>query len=282
MVVFPNAKLNLGLRIIERLSNGYHAIETIFLPVELCDIIEIVPLPEVQGVDQWQQSGVIIEEKAEENTVLRTLPMLREEGYPIPPLSVELVKKIPFGAGLGGGSADAAFMLKALNEMFHLELSTERMASMIKRIGADCPFFIHNTPMLGEGIGDVLTPLALPSSIKRAQILLIKPPIFISTKEAYSAISCRPEAKNSLKDLFQSPLSLWKELFINDFEEPLFKVYPLLKEIKEYIYALGADYASMSGSGSTLYGIFTRSIPPLTDAPFREESYFVWQGKLIQ
>lgn len=276
MVIFPNAKLNLGLRILERLPSGYHALETIFLPIGLCDVIEIVPLSPSQTADEWLQNGIPIEGKKEENTVLRTLQLLREEGYALPPVSIELLKKIPFGAGLGGGSSDASFTLKALNDMFHLGLSTETMLSLIKRIGADCPFFIYNTPMLGEGIGERLTPLTLPKSIQKATVLLIKPPIFISTKEAYSAIKCHPEARNSLTTLLEKPLSEWSKLFINDFEEPLFAQHPRLKEIKEYLYALGADYASMSGSGSTLYGIFTQSIPSLDTALLSD--CFVWQG----
>lgn len=280
MVVFPNAKINLGLRIIDRLPNGYHSIETIFLPISLCEVIEIVPLPEEATADKWFQSGLSIEGTSESNTVLRTVNMLRREGYKIPPISIELLKKIPFGAGLGGGSSDAAFTLKMLNEQFELRLSTEQMATMIAKIGADCSFFIHNEPMLGKGIGNLLTPISLPDFLREANIVLIKPPIFISTKEAYSKVSCHPQAQGTLEKMIQEPVERWQETFINDFEVPLFSTYPLLKELKEYLYSEGADYAAMSGSGSTIYGIFSSNKPSSFTSSLLKNC-FVWQGQLL-
>lgn len=278
MLRFPNAKINLGLRILERLPNGYHTLETIFLPISLCDILEVVPAEKKESTDTWVQNGIIIEGAQEENTVLRTVAMLRNKGYKIPPLSIELLKKIPFGAGMGGGSADAASMLILLNDMFSLGLTQETMARYIKEIGADCPFFIYNRPMIGRGIGEVLSPITLPEDVTKARILLVKPPIAISTKEAYEQIKCHPEAANTLERLLQQPLEKWRDSLINDFEAPLFIRYPQLKEIKNSLYEHGAFYASMSGSGSTLYGLFEGEIPAILPSLF--EDCFVWQGNM--
>ncbi len=151
---------------------------------------------------------------------------------------------------------------------------------MIAEIGADCSFFIHNEPMLGKGIGNLLTPISLPDFLREANIVLIKPPIFISTKEAYSKVSCHPQVQGTLEKMIQEPVERWQETFINDFEVPLFSTYPLLKKLKEYLYSEGADYAAMSGSGSTIYGIFSSNKPSSFTSSLLKNC-FVWQGQLL-
>lgn len=277
MITFPNAKLNLGLRILGKRADGYHLLETLFLPITLTDALEIVPPKEATG-DTWRQSGIAIDGTAESNTVIRTVQVMREEAT-IPSLEIELLKKIPFGAGLGGGSADAAFALKMLNQRFSLGLSEENMAKKMARIGADCSFFIYNKPMLGTGIGEVLTPIEIPLELQKASVVLIKPELSISTKEAYSQITCHPEAEGSLPSLLQKPLEEWQDAFVNDFEAALFHRYPILPQIKESLRKSGAFYAAMTGSGSAVYGLFHTPIA-LAQLQNLYPHSFVWQGNI--
>ncbi len=279
MLTFPNAKLNLGLRILgKRSSDGYHELETVFLPIALTEALELTPNGDIQQ-DRWDQRGLAIDGDPKNNTVLRTVRMLREE-YAFPWLDVTLYKKIPFGAGLGGGSADAAFALKMINERFALGLSEAEMVERIASIGADCPFFIHNKPMLATGIGEFLTPIEIPTEIKKCHIVLIKPQLSISTKEAYAQITCHPEVKGMLPRLLQAPLSQWRDLIVNDFEEPLFRCYPLLDQLKKELYEAGAFYASMTGSGSAIYAFFKE---PIATAPLQQHNpdCFIWQGHML-
>lgn len=296
MILYPNCKINLGLNIVARRSDGYHDIETVFLPIPLSDCLEITPAPE----DSFVIDGRELDCSAQDNLVVRVLNMLRAEERDIPPVSIRLTKNIPSGAGLGGGSTDAAFMMKGLNELFDLGLSDAQMAIRVGRLGADCPVFIANKPVYAEGKGDVFTPLpvplleknyfslppvgsilpptiplSIPAVLDGYWLVLVKPNDFISTREAYAAVTPRP-SKVSLKDIILQPVKTWRGQMVNDFEASVFPTHPVVSSICDQLYMLGASYAAMSGSGSTVYGLF-RQQPVLGDV---FSGCFLWQCKL--
>lgn len=250
MIVYPNAKINIGLNVIDCLPDGYHSIETVFYPIGLYDTLEIKPIENDKPV--FSTSGLAIEGNSENNLVFKAYQLLHDS-YHIPPVKIMLDKKIPSAAGLGGGSADAAFTLKALNQLFNLNLSIQELESLAAKLGADCAFFIHNQSVFAVGRGNIFKPISL--NLKNFYLLLVKPPISVSTAEAYSLVKVRkPEI--SLEENIYKPITEWKNLIRNDFEDTLFERYPILANIKENLYKMGALYASMSGSGSTIYGIF--------------------------
>lgn len=253
MITFPNAKINLGLNITEKRSDGYHNLETVFYPVPLEDVLE---------VHEWKtasnkkfvlhQSGLNIEGDQEHNLVVKAYRLL-DDIYSLPPVEIFLYKHIPSGAGLGGGSSDAAFMLKLLNHKFELNISDSKLEEYAVSLGADCAFFIKNSPTFAEGIGNIFSPVSL--SLKGYGLLLIKPDLFVSTRDAFSLVKpCKPQ--QSLKEIIAKSVADWKELMVNDFEESVFSKYPAVRQIKEELYAQGAIYASMSGSGSSVFGLF--------------------------
>lgn len=251
MLVFPKAKINLGLRITGKRSDGYHDIETVFYPVGLSDALELVADPKGSG-DKLTVTGSELPGRKEDNIVLRAVSMLRE-AFPIPFLNIHLHKIIPAGAGLGGGSSDAAFMLRALNKMFSLSLSADELKAIAAGLGSDCPFFIDCQPAFASGRGEILTPA--DNVLDGFYTVLLNPGISISTKEAYE--NCSPaKPENSLRKLIEIPVSEWKDLIVNDFEKTIFIGHPEIKAIKQTLYRTGAIYSSMSGSGSTVYGIF--------------------------
>ncbi len=252
MIVFPNAKINLGLNVVSKRPDGYHNLETIFVPIPLSDILEITHWKDGSSAYQWSCSGIEIDTPPESNIIIKALQLIKQD-FEIPPIQIHLHKHIPFGAGLGGGSADAAFMLKLLNNAFELNISNTQLVGYAAKLGADCPFFIHNQPAYATGIGDKLSPIEL--NLKGYYLTLIKPNIHVSTIEAYSGIT--PQASNSdlNKDILK-PVSEWKHCVKNDFEHSVFSKHPTIKEIKDQLYKLGAEYASMSGSGSTVFGLF--------------------------
>jgi 4-diphosphocytidyl-2-C-methyl-D-erythritol kinase len=254
MITFPNAKINLGLNIIEKRSDGYHNLETVFYPIPLEDALEINLATNSQHKFNLHSSGIAIQGKPEENLVVKAYLML-DEKFNLPPIDIHLYKHIPSGAGLGGGSADAAFMLKSLNEMFSLDLSTEELERYATGLGADCAFFIRNRPTFAEGTGNIFSPVSL--SLKDYQLVVIKPNVSVSTKAAFANIKPR-KPLHSLKEVITRPITEWKELMINDFEESVFPQYPEIGEIKEKLYQQGALYASMSGSGSAVFGVFDK------------------------
>ena len=275
MLVFPNAKINLGLNITEKRPDGYHNLETIFYPVPVEDALEINILNEGNEKFRLHQAGLEIAGEAENNLVVKAYKLL-DARFNLPPIDIHLFKRIPSGAGLGGGSADAAFMLKLLNEKFNLGLATEELEEYAAQLGADCAFFVRNQPTYAEGIGNIFSPIAF--SLKGYQIWLVKPDIFVSTKDAFARI--RPHHPDrSLKDIVQLPVEEWKGLMVNDFEESVFPQFPAIGEIKEEMYRQGAIYASMSGSGSSVYGIF-KGDAPLPEVNFGEKA-FVYKGKLV-
>ena len=275
MITFPNAKINLGLNITAKRPDGYHNLETVFYPVPIEDALEIHVLN--NSTDKkfaLHQAGMEITGNAEDNLVVKAYLLLDKE-FNLPPVDIHLYKHIPSGAGLGGGSSDAAFMLKLLNERFELKLTDEKLEEYAATLGADCAFFIKNTPTYAEGIGNIFSPLSL--SLKGYQILLVKPDIFVSTREAFSLV--RPhEPEYSLKEIITHPVSEWKEQIVNDFEASVFPQYPVIGEIKEELYKNGAMYAAMSGSGSSVFGLFAPDIT-LPDINFGARS-FVFKGKL--
>jgi 4-diphosphocytidyl-2-C-methyl-D-erythritol kinase len=259
MILYPNAKINLGLNVVEKRPDGYHNIETVFYPIGLCDVLEVEP-SETCTDYSFSSSGIAIDGDPEDNLIVKAYHLLRS-GYQFPAVDISLVKQIPFGAGLGGGSSDAAFMLKALNELFQLKATPNRLEKLAAKLGADCPVFIKNKAVFATGIGNVFSPVKL--SLKGKFLVLVKPDIHVSTPEAYSlVVPEKPEV--SLVDLIQRPIEDWKELVKNDFEKSVFAKYPAIEEIKNNLYEMGAVYASMSGSGSSVYGIF-ENIPDKND-----------------
>lgn len=275
MLTFPNGKINLGLNITEKRPDGYHNLETVFYPIPIEDALEINLLHEGSRKYCLHQAGIEIAGEAENNLVVKAYKLL-DELFDLPPVDIHLFKHIPSGAGLGGGSADAAFMLKLLNEKFNLGLSIESMEDYASRLGADCAFFIRNAPTYAEGIGNVFSPISL--SLKGYQLWLVKPDIFVSTRDAFSQIKPhRPE--RPLKETIQLPVEEWRNCMVNDFEESVFPQFPAIREIKEEMYRQGAVYASMSGSGPSVYGIFKPNAS-LPDIDFGKEA-FVYKGKLV-
>ena len=255
MLIYPNAKINLGLNVIERRQDGYHNIETVFYPVGLCDVLDVQPSDTCMDYS-FSSSGIELGGDPEDNLIVRAYRLLRAD-YQFPPVDISLIKQIPFGAGLGGGSSDAAFMLKGLNELFELKITKRKLEKYASVIGADCPVFIKNKPVFATGIGNVFTPIKI--SLKGYFLMLVKPDIHVSTPEAYSLVI--PEMpSHSLLELIQGPVTGWKDTIKNDFEKSVFAIHPEIESIKNQLYELGAIYASMSGSGSSVYGIF-KTVP---------------------
>ncbi|MCQ2076221.1 MAG: 4-(cytidine 5'-diphospho)-2-C-methyl-D-erythritol kinase [Bacteroidaceae bacterium] len=269
MIVYPNAKINIGLNVTERRPDGYHNLETIFYPIELLDVIEITDSQQFS----IKVTGTVLDNTPEDNLVTKAYRLLERE-YDLPPVCIHLHKHIPTGAGLGGGSSDAAFTLKALNTKYQLGLDIVSLEKYASQLGADCAFFINNQPVLATGIGNIFSPISL--SLKGKTIILIKPDVFVSTADAYRhVIPKMPEV--SLAELVKKPLKDWKDCVENDFERSVFLKYPEIAAIKDLLYDIGAEYASMSGSGSAVYGIFDSPIENI-DEIFA--GYFVRQRKL--
>lgn len=259
MTIFPNAKINIGLNVVERRPDGYHNIETIFYPIGLHDVLTIEK-SETCSDYSFSSSGIEIHGDPEENLIIKAYRLLRTK-HQFPPIDISLFKQIPFGAGLGGGSSDAAFTLKAINELFQLKISTKKLEQYASKIGADCPFFIQNQPTFATGIGNVFSPVKL--SLEGYWLLLVKLDIHVSTPEAYAGVTPK-SSEIKLPELIKKPVEEWKNFIFNDFEESVFQKYPKIGELKQEIYELGALYASMSGSGSSVYGIFKEK-PDFTD-----------------
>lgn len=268
MLTFPNCKINIGLQITEKRPDGFHNLQSCFYPVGWQDVLEVIPAETFQ----FTSSGLPIPGDPAHNLCVRAYNLLKTD-YALPPVHLHLHKTVPIGAGLGGGSADAAFTIRLLNERFNLHLPTEQMEDYARKLGSDCAFFIRNQPKYCLGKGDVFE--SIDVDLSGFEVLLVYPNLAISTAEAYAGVRPR-QPKVPLRDLLQLPLGQWKEAVHNDFEDSLFPAYPVLPDLKQQLYDLGALYASMSGSGSTLYGIFTG----LPDSQNHFQDYSVWQGKL--
>lgn len=253
MVSFPNCKINLGLRILRKRTDGYHDLSTVFYPLPFKDVLEILHSPQ----PAFTAYGIPI--PGASNLCENAHRLLRADFPDLPTVQIHLLKNIPIGAGLGGGSADAAFTLLALNKQFHLGLDTAQLLQYAARLGSDCPFFILNTPCLGGGRGEELEPIDL--DLQGYHFVLVNPGIHISTAQAFSL--CIPrETGMPLKDIIRQPVQHWRDALINDFEAPVLRLHPELREIKEILYAQGASYASLTGSGSSFYGIFPKAHTP--------------------
>lgn len=268
MLVFPNAKINIGLNIVEKRSDGFHNIESCFYPVGWSDALEIT----LAETFSFHADGIEIPGIAADNLCVKAYEMLRRD-YNLPPVKIHLLKTVPIGAGLGGGSADAAFTIKALNELFDLHISIDDQESYARLIGSDCAFFIRNKPMYCFEKGDRFDTIDIGISGK--WIVLVNPGIHISTVEAYSGVVAKRSTEN-LRNILREPVTEWRDRVRNDFEATLFRKYPLLKEIKERLYGFGAEYAAMSGSGSTLFGIFGQEQNLKQHFP----DFRLWQGFL--
>ncbi|MDR0725819.1 MAG: 4-(cytidine 5'-diphospho)-2-C-methyl-D-erythritol kinase [Prevotellaceae bacterium] len=248
MISFPCAKINLGLNVISKRDDGYHNIETVFFPVTgLTDVLEIVESDRFS----FTQTGIHIDSPTEDNLCVKAFRIL-EKDYSLPPVSIYLHKVIPPGAGLGGGSSDAAFTLTALNKIFGLGISHERLKSYAAMLGSDCAFFIDNIPSKASGRGELLEPVEI--DISGLYIKIVTPDIHVSTKEAYTNITPHiPEI--SITEIIKLPVEQWKDKLHNDFEKSIFPLHPTIAEIKEKMYEQGAVYSSMSGSGAAVFGL---------------------------
>lgn len=252
MLTFPNAKINLGLNIIEKRPDGYHNLETVFYPVAVEDALEVTLLKEADAPYRLHQDGLQIAGAASDNLVVRAYNLL-DATYHLPPVDIHLFKRIPSGAGLGGGSSDAAFMLKMLNQLFDLSLTDAQLEEYAARLGADCAFFVQNRPTFAQGIGNLFSPVDL--SLRGYQLWLVKPDIFVSTRDAFASI--RPQAPAvPITEAIRRPIAEWKDCLVNDFEASVFPQFPAIGAIKDELYRQGALYASMSGSGSSVFGLF--------------------------
>ena len=257
MLVFPNAKINLGLHILSKRADGFHNIETVFYPVQWNDILEIIPAgTKERGGIQLSNSGVKIMGSAKKNLCVSAYEHLKTK-YELPSVQMHLHKMIPVGAGLGGGSSDAAHALMLLNNLFNLNLTKEELQMEAAKLGSDCAFFIHNKPVLAKGRGDEFEKISL--TLKGYFLAIIKPDVHVNTAEAYKNVTPVSERK-SLKKIISHPIEEWKNSLINDFEKTIFKKFPVIEYIRRELYTYGAIYASMSGSGSAVYGIFKDEI----------------------
>jgi len=273
MILFPNSKINLGLNIFSKRSDSYHNIETVFYPIAWSDILEIQP-----GVNNpakavtFTQSGIKIYGEPNQNLCVKAYHLIAAH-HPITAVQIHLHKIVPIGAGLGGGSSDAAFTLLALNKLFSLKLSDSTLQNYASQLGSDCAFFIRNTPLLATEKGDHFTNVDL--NLKDYHIVVVKPKISVSTAEAYKNVS--PTSTSvPIKDILKLPITNWKNHLVNDFEESVFQKSPSIEKIKEKLYKHGAIYACMSGSGSAVFGLFQKP----TDMKTLFRGCTIWEGKL--
>lgn len=278
MIFFPNAKINLGLNILTKRSDGYHDLETIFYPVQINDAIEVIETNKVQLSmlnAQFSLTGLSMDNDAENNLCIKAYRLLKKDFSQLPPVQMHLHKSIPIGAGLGGGSADGAFTLQLLNKKSDLSLSKKQLSGYALQLGSDCPFFILNKPCFATGRGELLEQIEI--DLGDYKILIVHPGIHISTAWAFSHLPesrqrREPGSYKRIKEIIRQPKSTWKEELKNDFEIPVFSQYPEIKKIKDDLYNAGAIYSSMSGSGSAVYGIFEKNKTLALSFP---ENYFI-------
>lgn len=259
MIAFPNAKINLGLNITEKRPDGFHNLETVFIPVGWSDVLEFVVADELE----LTTTGIQISGSMESNLVIKAYRLLQKD-FGLPALKIHLHKTIPSGAGLGGGSSDAAFMIRLLNKTFDLKLSEDQLLELAAVLGSDCPFFIMNKPVYATGRGELMNIIDL--TLNGRFILLVKPPIEVSTAKAFQFVVPKKSGV-SLPELLKLPIAEWKDKVTNQFEQSVFQQYPEVGDIKQKLYKLGAEYTSMSGSGSCVFGLFSE-LPPLWESQF--------------
>lgn len=270
MIYFSPAKINLGLQILKRKENGFHMLRSLMYPTGLCDIIEINQLSGKDSPLHFSQSGIRFEADLESNLCMKAWKLMASERE-LPPVAIHLHKQIPVGAGLGGGSSNASTVLTGLNHLASPTVSPERLSELAAQLGSDCPFFLHRQPMMMEGRGEILSQADV--SLNSFYLVLLFPGIHISTAEAYGAVT--PNVPDlHLKQLIETPVRKWKELIINDFEKSTFGKFPLLLDLKHSLYEAGAIFAAMSGSGSSLFGIFEKP----AELPEEMQKYVIWSG----
>lgn len=275
MIIYANAKINLGLQITGKRADGYHLLESVFIPIPLVDIIEITEHHN-HNQDTLNILGNIETGPVENNLIIRAVKALRDI-HDFPAVQITLKKQIPSGAGMGGGSSDATHTLKALRDLFQLPISNIALEQLSLSLGADCPFFVDNTPKLVRGIGEIFKPI--PSlKIRGLYIVVIKPNIHISTADAFKGLKRIGGHTQSIEEIIQQDVHLWRDYLHNDFEDSLFPIHPELTTLKEKLYDLGAIYASMTGSGAALYGLFNAALSPQELNIFSE--IFCWQSYL--
>lgn len=268
MVAFPNCKINLGLRILDKRADGFHNLETVFYPIPLKEALEIIRRDDVSSEPvTFSLSGNAVEGKTEDNLCIKAYNLLKKDFPALPHVQVHLHKAIPSGAGLGGGSADAAFTLSLLNQKFQLHLSNQQLIDYSLQLGSDCPFFVINQPCFATGRGELMTPANV--TLSGYKLVLINPGIHINTGWAFTELKKYAAATggDKINETIIQPIKYWKGNLLNDFERPVFDNYPGIKAIKEELYKQGAIYASMSGSGSTVFGIFEKSDSPVLQYP---------------
>lgn len=262
MIYFPNAKVNFGLRVTSKRQDGYHALDTVFFPLPLHDVLEVITqsTPTTEEVT-FTHSGIPIPGDESSNLCIKAYQLLKKDYPDLPSILLHLHKHIPMGAGLGGGSSDGAFMLRLLNDKYKLGIGPEQLQTYALALGSDCPFFITNQPVQASGRGEIMQPISCTLSSKT--MVLVCPGIHVSTADAFRKISLSPDAP-TCASIVEGPIQTWKERLINDFEEPVFSAFPEIADIKQTLYNTGALYASMTGTGSTVYGIFEES-PSIRD-----------------
>jgi 4-diphosphocytidyl-2-C-methyl-D-erythritol kinase len=270
MVSFPNCKINIGLRVVNKRADGFHDIETVFAPVELKDAVEIIEDPITNKEISYTQTGLKIPGADNDNLCVKAFQLLKKDFPQLSNVKIHLHKVVPMGAGLGGGSADASFVLKLIDQKFELNLSVQQLIGYALQLGSDCPFFIINRPCYATGRGEILEEISLDLSAYK--IILVNPGIHIDTGWGFSNIKIEKKALN-LKELLLLPVATWQQNICNDFEKPVFETYPDIAEIKKTLITGGATYASMSGSGSTVFGIFEEKINPV----FKFPPYYFWK-----
>ncbi len=266
MIFFPNCKINLGLHILRKRTDGFHDLETVFYPIPYYDALEIIETDSEETI--LTTSGIDIGSNPAENICLKAYHLL-DQDFVLPPVKIHLHKAIPIGAGLGGGSADGTFTLLLLNKKFGLNIPAEKLAQYALQLGSDCPFFVKNKPSYATQKGEILEAINLDLSLYK--IALINPQININTGWAFSQIQPK-ESRKSILEIIQQPIDSWKNDLVNDFEDPIFEQFPQVKETKEQLYKDGAAYASMSGSGSSVYGLFPKNVDVEFDLPV---NYFI-------
>ncbi len=271
MLCFPNCKINLGLHILGKREDGFHNLETVFYPLQIKDALEIITAPSADPI-QFTQSGLTVQGSNADNICVKAYQLLQKDFPQITGIKMHLHKAIPMGAGLGGGSADGAFALLLLNTKFKLGLSQQQLISYALHLGSDCPFFIINKPCFASGRGEIMEPVAI--DLSKYTIAVVNPGIHVNTGWAFQQLkrTTATAGHHDLKTVLQQPISSWKEILQNDFETPVFAAHPEIQFIKDRLYQLGAHYAAMSGSGSTVFGIFDTT--PSLHA-FEEKGWFV-------
>lgn len=280
MIVFPNCKINLGLTVIRKRNDGYHDLETVFYPVPLTEVLEVIPASAEEGVTLFT-TGLPVGGDRNNNLCVKAYRLLKNDFPHLPAVHLYLHKAIPVGAGLGGGSADGAFALKLLNQQYKLGLTPGQLADYALQLGSDCPFFILNKPCYATGRGEIME--EIPVDLSGYAMLLVNPGIHIDTAWAFNALSSvkaaqPPAERQPIKDSIAQPVNAWKAALVNDFEAPVFRRHPLLRQLKERLYRQGALYAGMSGSGSTVFGLFEKNSMPELSFP---DGYMVVSIKAI-